>query len=66
MSASNAEGSPAERLARRIVDRLKDERLLDEKDGASLEIKLGRGLLTSADWRVAFEKAVDARRRVKS
>lgn len=59
MTPANSQWTPAERLAKRIVDRLKKKKLVGDKGSASLEVKLSRGQMTSAEWRIVFEKSVD-------
>lgn len=49
--------STSEELARRIVERLIAEGLIDAKDSDRLRPKLGEGKLQSEDWRLLIEKA---------
>ena len=63
MTPANPPMTPAERLAKRIVDRLKKKNLVSDKGSASLEIKLSRGQMTSAEWRVVLEKSLEELKR---
>ena len=58
MTSTGPRRTPAERLAQQIVQRLRTKKLIGDKDGASLEVKIARGQMKSADWRVVFEKSL--------
>jgi hypothetical protein len=45
-------------LARTIVEKLKTEGLISTED-TQLVLKLAKGLLKEADWKVAFEEVIN-------
>jgi hypothetical protein len=47
--------TPSLKLAKRIVERLVDEKLLTEQDGEKLLPKLADGKLRPEDWRLPVE-----------
>jgi len=55
------QASPSHVLAERIVQRLIAEQLLSSGDAAQLQARLIDGKQKAEDWRVALEKAADAR-----
>lgn len=48
----------SEQLARKIIQRLIDEKLLSANDGKKLVPKMATGKVRAEDWRVAVEKSV--------
>lgn len=55
--SSQKDETPADRLARRIVDQLVGRGLLTASDGEHLMPNLASGKLRREDWRLAVEKA---------
>lgn len=55
MSASEHAETPAQALARRIVERLVKEQLLSADDANAIQPKLAEGKLRGEDWRLPIE-----------
>ena len=49
--------NPNQELAKKIVDRLVNEKLLTKKEGEKLLGRLTTGKLRQDDWKVAFENS---------
>jgi len=47
--------TPSQKLAKRIIDRLVSEKLLDAESGKKLLPKLAAGNLRPEDWRLPLE-----------
>jgi len=47
-------------VAKNIIKRLIDEKLISPSDSASLLPKLATGKIKPEDWRLTVEKAIDA------
>ena len=52
---SDAPETPAQLLARQIVERLVAEGLLSAREAAKLQPKLAEGKLQAEDWRLSIE-----------
>lgn len=50
--------TPSDQLARRIVDRLLAERLIEQADAARLAAGISQGKAEAEDWRLAIERAL--------
>lgn len=50
-------GTPSEKLAAKIAERLVAEKLVTAEDGQKLQAKLAAGKLTQEDWRLPIERA---------
>ncbi len=59
MNATGPAETPAEMLARRIVARLVNERLIGEQDAEALRPKLAAGTLKAEDWSLPIELQLD-------
>ncbi|NCC31653.1 MAG: hypothetical protein EOM24_06440 [Chloroflexia bacterium] len=59
MSTSPSIETPTEALARKIVERLVQERLITSAAAAKLQPKLAAGKLSAEDWRLPIELGMD-------
>ena len=50
---------PNQELAKKIVERLVKEGLLNEKEGNKIIGPLAQGKFSQDDWKVAFEKSAE-------
>lgn len=50
--------APSQELAKIIIERLVDEKLMIEEDAKKIEGKLSEGKLKAEDWRMVIEKAI--------
>lgn len=55
MSTSATKETPAQALARRIVERLVKEHLISERAAGDLRQKLADGKLRAGDWQLPIE-----------
>ena len=51
---------PSQELAKIIIARLVDEKLINDDDAKKIETNLSEGRLKSADWRMVIEKAIQS------
>ena len=58
----NPMNTPSETLAKKITDRLVAECLIAEGSAKKMCLNLANGSLSSEDWRLAIELAVDGKK----
>ena len=56
--------TPSGQLAAKIIERLVKEKLILPDDGKKIVDKLAGGKLSTADWRLPIEKAIDKEKKV--
>jgi hypothetical protein len=53
--------TPPQKLTARILKRLVEAKILGKEDARALAPKIANGTIRQEDWRLAIEKALDAK-----
>jgi hypothetical protein len=59
MSETMEVPTPAQQLAKLVIERLKSKGLLGKEDAAKAEKRIADGVMQGADWKLLFEKSLD-------